>query len=323
MTFTFHQLRIFLKVVEHQSVTKAAEELHLTQPGVSIQLKNFQSQFEIPLTQIIARRLSVTDFGYEIGKSAQLILDGAEKIEEISLAFKGLLAGRLKISIVSTAKYVMPFFLANFLSTYPQVKLHMDVTNKVKVVKSVANDEVDFSLVSILPEGIDIASMPLLANELYLVGNNQASFDDKRNSLNILEKLPLIFREQGSGTRLTMERFIREHGLKVTRHMELTSNEAVKQAVIAGLGYSILPLIGIRQELMSGTLHIIPVKYFPIRSTWHLIWPSKKKHSPAAKRFLEYVEAEKEQIIAEKFSWYAEYGAQHISRFTSSNKKVN
>lgn len=323
MNFTFHQLRIFLKIVEHQSVTKAAEDLHLTQPGVSIQLKNFQSQFEIPLTQILSRRLSVTDFGYEIAKSAQLILDGADKIEEISLAFKGLLAGRLKISIVSTAKYVMPFFLADFLSLYPQVKLQMDVTNKAKVVKSVAKDEVDFSLVSILPEGIEIGNLPLLANELFLVGNNKTTFGEKRNSLKILEKLPLIFREQGSGTRLTMERFIAEHDLTVTRHLELTSNEAVKQAVIAGLGYSILPLIGIREELMSGTLHIIPVKHFPIRSTWHLIWPSKKKHSPAAARFLEFVEAKKESIISEKFSWYAEFGAKHISRFSASKVKVS
>jgi len=322
MTFTFHQLRIFLKVVEHQSVTKAAEELHLTQPGVSIQLKNFQSQFEIPLTQILSRRLYVTDFGHEIAKSAKLILEGADKIEEISLAFKGLLAGRLKVSIVSTAKYVMPFFLADFLSAYPQVKLQMDVTNKAKVVKSVVNNEVDFSLVSILPEGINVGSMQLLANELYLVGNNAEGFSAKRNSLKMLEKLPLIFREEGSGTRRTMEHFIDEHNLKIDRHLELTSNEAVKQAVIAGLGYSILPLIGIREEIISGTLQIIPVRHFPIRSTWHLIWPLKKNHSPAATKFLEYVAAEKERIIAEKFNWYADFAKQHTANYVASRDEV-
>jgi len=323
MNFTFHQLRIFLKVVEHQSVTKAAEELHLTQPGVSIQLKNFQSQFEIPLTQILSRRLFVTDFGRAIASSAQLILDGAEEIEEISLAYKGLLAGRLKISIVSTAKYVMPFFLTNFLTQHPQVKLQMDVTNKAKVVKSVANNEVDFSLVSILPDGLDIGSMPLMANELYLVGNNADAISEKANSLKLLEKLPIIFREEGSGTRLTMERFIDKHELKVKRHLELTSNEAVKQAVIAGLGYSILPLIGIKEEIISGALKIIPVRHFPIRSTWHLIWPKQKKHSPAAKEFLQYVENEKVKVISSHFNWYADFAKEHVSLFEQVNNKVH
>ncbi len=322
MNFTFNQLRIFIQVVEHQSVTKAAEALHLTQPAVSIQLKNFQSQFEIPLTQILSRRLTVTDFGYQIAKSAKTILEGAEKIEEISLAFEGLLAGQLKISIVSTAKYVMPFFLAEFLSQHPQVKLLMDVTNKEKVVKSVANNEIDFSLVSILPEGIEIGNLPLMANELYLVGNPARAFSTKPNRLKLLEELPIIFREQGSGTRFTMERFIDEHGLDVKRHLELTSNEAVKQAVIAGLGYSILPLIGIKEELMSGTLQIIPVRHFPIRSTWQLIWPEKKIKSPAALAFLAYVEAEKHNIISSRFNWYADFTAHHDSRLSSSEVKT-
>jgi DNA-binding transcriptional LysR family regulator len=318
MNFTFHQLRIFLKVIEHQSVTKAAEELHLTQPGVSIQLKNFQSQFEIPLTQILSRRLIVTDFGHKIAESARLILEGADKIEEISMAFQGLLAGSLKVSIVSTGKYVMPFFLTGFLRQHPQVKLQMDVTNKAKVVQSVANNEVDFSLVSILPEELSTGSLSLMPNELYLVGNKDETFGEKKNPLSILEKLPLIFREQGSGTRLTMERFFSEHNLEVDTYLELTSNEAVKQAVIAGLGYSVLPLIGIREELMSGTLQIIPVRHFPIRSTWQLIWPEKKVKSPAAEKFLEYVETEKQRIISSRFNWYADFAAQHSSRFAAS-----
>ena len=322
MNFTFHQLRIFLKVVEHQSVTKAAEELHLTQPGVSIQLKKFQSQFEIPLTEILSRRLIVTDFGHKIAESAKSILKGADKIEEISMAYQGLLAGGLNISIVSTGIYVMPFFLSDFLRKHPQVKLQMDVTNKVKVVQSVVNNEVDFSLVSILPEELSTGSLSLMPNELYLVGNIDETLNAKKNPLRILEKIPLIFREQGSGTRLTMERFFSEHDLQVKTYLELTSNEAVKQAVIAGLGYSILPLIGIREELMSGTLQIIPVRHFPIRSTWQLIWPEKKLKSPAAEAFLNYVETEKQSIISSRFNWYADFAVQHSSRFDASKPKT-
>lgn len=285
----------------------------MTQPGVSIQLRNFQSQFEIPLTQILSRRLVVTDFGSVIAKSAQGILDRAEAIEEISLSYKGVLAGRLKVSIVSTANYVMPFLLSDFLVQNPNVKLQMDVTNKAKVTESIAKSEVDFSLVSILPEGLDVASLPLMANELYLVGSSTQAISKKSTSVKLLEQLPIIFREQGSGTRLTMERFIDEHGLKVKRYLELTSNEAVKQAVKAGLGYSILPLMGIRQELTNGALRIIPLKHFPIRSTWHLIWPRKKKLSPAAARFLDYIEAEKDQIISSKFKWYSDFEAYQVT----------
>ncbi|MBA4302249.1 DNA-binding transcriptional regulator, LysR family [Algoriphagus alkaliphilus] len=307
MNYTINQLRIFLKITQTQSVTKASEELHLTQPAVSIQLKNFQDQFEIPLTEIIGRKIFITDFGKEIAVTAENILNQIYEINYKTLAHKGLLTGRLKISVVSTGKYVMPYFLSDFLREHEGIELVMDVTNKSKVIRSLEKNEVDFSLVSVLPENLQIEKTELMQNKLYLISNTNQQFNDKIYDKSILEELPLIYREPGSGTRQTMEIFIRENKLPVKKKMELTSNEAVKQSVIAGLGCSIMPLIGIKNELQNGQLQIIPVKEFPIKSVWNLIWLKGKNHSPVALAFLDYLKNEKENIIKAKFDWFERY----------------
>ncbi len=300
MHYTLHQLQIFLAVTRTKSVTKAAEELFLTQPAVSIQLKNFQDQFDIPLTEVVGRQLYVTDFGKEIANAAENILNEVHAINFKAQAFKGKLSGRLKISIVSTGKYVMPYFLSDFMKIHSDVELMIDVTNKQKVVESLENNEVDFSLVSVLPEKLQVEKIELIQNKLYLIGNNEMKFKQKEYDKSIFETLPLIYREKGSGTRQTMEKFLEKNKIQPTKKMELATNEAVKQAVIAGLGYSIMPIIGIKEELMNKHLQIIPVKNFPINSHWHLIWLKGKKLSPIAEAYLQFIKKEKTHII-EKF----------------------
>jgi len=213
----------------------------------------------------------------------------------------------MKISVVSTGKYVMPYFLSDFLKIHEGVDLMMDVTNKSKVLESLENNTVDFALVSILPNNLNIEKIDLLQNKLYLVGNMELKFPKQLSTKKMFEKLPLIFREMGSGTRQTMERFIEQSHISPHKKMELTSNEAVKQAVIAGLGYSIMPLIGIRNELSSGELKIIPVKGLPIKTTWSLIWVKGKKHSPACIALLNYLKSERIKIVQEKFNWNEQY----------------
>ncbi|MBQ4820817.1 LysR substrate-binding domain-containing protein [Aquimarina sp. MMG016] len=301
MHYTLHQLQIFLKITEKESITKASEELYLTQPAVSIQLKKFQDQFPIPLTEVIGRKLYITDFGKEIAAAAEKILEEVEEINYKTMSYSGQLTGKLKISIVSTGKYVMPYFLSDFINQHEGIDLVLDVTNKAQVIESLKRNTVDFSLVSVLPDHLQIDKIQLMENQLYLVGNTEQKFDKKMYSTSILAELPLIYREQGSGTRHTMERFIQKNDLKVRKNMELTSNEAVKQAVLAGLGYSIMPLIGIRNELKTGRLQIIPVKGFPIKSNWHLIWLKNKKFSLVADAFLKYLESEKDTVIKQKF----------------------
>ncbi|MEZ5018114.1 MAG: LysR family transcriptional regulator [Flavipsychrobacter sp.] len=307
MNYTLNQLQIFLKIAQTQSVTKAAAELHLTQPAVSIQLKKFQDQFDIPLIENIGRNIYVTDFGIEIADAAEKILEQVYDINYKMHAFRGQLVGKLKISVVSTGKYVMPYFLTDFMKLNDGVDLTLDVTNKSKVIESLDNNEVDFALVSVLPKKLKVEKVDLIANKLYLVGNANNKLKRRVYDAELLKELPLIFREKGSGTRDTMSGFFKEKKMSVLKKMELTSNEAVKQAVVAGLGYSVMPLIGIKNELHNKQLSIIPVKGLPIQTTWSLIWLKDKEHTNVAASFLSFIKEKKEGIIHDHFKWYEEY----------------
>ena len=307
MNYTLHQLQIFLKITETNSITKAAEELHLTQPAVSIQLKNFQDQFDIPLTEVVGRQLYVTDFGHEIATIAQRITNEVQEIQNKTLAFKGQLTGRLTLSVVSTGKYIIPYFLSDFLKTNPGVDLTLDVTNKVKVLKSLEKNEVDFSLVSILPENFSINNEELMDNKLFLITNKDFKITQKIYQPKFLNELNIIYRENGSGTRWKMERFFETYNLKIINKLELTSNEAVKQAVLAGLGVSIMPLIGLKNELLNNDLQIIPLKGLPLKTNWNLIWHKQKSLSPVAKAYLDFIRENKTQITDTNFKWYEKY----------------
>ena len=307
MNYTLHQLQIFQKIVQLRSITKASEELNLTQPAVSIQLKNFQDQFPIPLTEVTGRQLYVTDFGQEIAKAADKILKEVYAINYKTKAFQGKLSGRLKIASASTGKYVMPYFLSSFISENPEVELAINVTNKSKVVSSLEKNEVDFALVSVMPKKLKLNSVTLMPNSLYLLGSRDFNISKRTKKRDLFEKMPLIYREQGSATRMAMESFIARRRYSVQKKIELMSNEAVKQAVLAGLGFSIMPLIGIKNELKNNDLQIIPVKGLPMHTNWYLVWLKSKKLSPVALAYLEYIKEHKEELIAKSFSWVKDY----------------
>lgn len=307
MNYTLHQLSIFLKIVETKNITKAAEELNLTQPAVSIQLRNFQEQFEIPLTEIIGKQVFITDFGNEIAFIAKEIFEKTDEIKNKTNSYKGLITGKLKIASVSTGKYVIPYFLSNFVNKNSGIELILDVTNKSKVIESVEKNEVDFGFVSIIPEKLSVFNEELLLNKIFLVCNAKMYDALKKIKLKDLENLPIIFREEGSGTRFKMERFFEQYKMKINKRLELTSNEAVKQAVIAGLGISIMPLIGIKNEIINGDLKIIPLKELPLTTNWNLIWNSHKSLSPVAKAFHDYIKNNKTNLIQSQFNWYYEY----------------
>lgn len=295
MNFTLHQLNIFLEIAKHQNITKAAEEMFMTQPALSIQLKNFQSHFEIPLTEKIGKKLFLTDFGKSIAVIAENILKEADGLKYKTQEYQGLLTGKLKISSASTGKYVAPYFLSAFIHKYPGIDLKLDVSNKATVMQNLINNEVDFALVSVLPEDVEVHEEKLLENKLYLVSSTEK----------INKKLPLIFREEGSATRGEMNKYFQKQGER--KSIELTSNEAVKQAVIANLGYSIIPLIGTKNELFSEELYLIQSKGLPIITHWRLIWLKSKTLSPIASAYLDFVKKEKENIVKENFDWYANY----------------
>lgn len=299
MKYTLNQLEVFLHVVKKESITKASESLFMTQPAVSIQLKNFQDQFDIPLVEIIKRRVHVTEFGHEIAALAEQILNDVATMEYKKAAYKGLTTGKLKIASASTGKYLLPYLLTTYTKQYPSVHLSLDVTNKEQVVKSLLLNQIDFALVSVKPtEMEDLEEELLLENKLYLI-------QGKEESKTKVDQW--IFREVGSATRMAMERYLKEQNIQPENKIELTSNEAVKQAVIAGLGKSIMPLIGLKNELMNGELKIIKTKGLPITTYWRLLWLKDKMLSPAASAFLDNVRKNKKLMMEARFSWYLKF----------------
>jgi DNA-binding transcriptional LysR family regulator len=308
MNFTLHQLKVFSVIVEKKSITKAAEELNMTQPAASIQLKNFQDQFDIPLTEVIGRQLYVTNFGMEIYETAESILNEVSAIAYKTESFKGLLSGKLRISVVSTGNYVMPYFLNGFLKLHPQIDLVLDVSNKTNVIKDLEQNEVDFSLVTVSPKHLDVNEEPIMNNKLHLVAATSNSLNIKKiEDKSLFNRIPLIYREEGSGTRFTMQQFFAEEHIKPKIKLELTTNEAIKQAVVADIGMSIVSLLSIKNELSQNELKIIPVKGLPLESQWKLIWLRKKNLSPVALAFLDYVKKEKEKVYNEFFNWVEAY----------------
>ncbi len=300
MHYTLHQLKVFVKVCELKSITKAADELHLTQPAVSIQLKKLQEQFDIPLTEVIGRQLYVTEFGEQIFTLSETLLEGAERINDTANLYKGLFTGRIKISSVSTGKYVIPYFLTRFAREHPSIDLAIDVTNKNLVVESLTRNDTDFALVSVLPE-LALDRIELMDNVLHLVSGEEY-FDKTENmTLKKLAELPLIFREQGSATRKAMEGFLNTHKIRPKRALELTSNEAVKQAVMAGLGLSIMPLLGLSHELQLKSMKTVQLKGLPIKTNWNLVWASGKNLTPACQALVEHIRVHKEEIIKTHF----------------------
>ncbi len=303
MNYTLNQLRIFAMIAEKQSITKAAEALYLTQPAVSIQLKKFQDQFEVPLTQVVGKKIFITEFGHEIALAAQKILAEVYEIRHKAQAFKGLLTGKLSVAVVSTGANVLPYFLSGFLHQNPGVELRVDVSNKQKVVQAIVDHDVDCALISILPEAVELDAIELMENRLYLVGRAGDRLKVAQQSKDVISTLPLITREQGSGTRHMIEKYMEQNGLKAQQTLELTYGEAVKHAVLSGMGYAVLPLVTIKNELQNGSLEIIHLDGFPMRSIWSLVKPQSATSAPVVEAFWEYVGNQKGKIISEHFAW--------------------
>ena len=303
MNYTLHQLKVFVEIVTKESITKAAGVLSLTQPAVSIQLKKFQDQFPLPLTEVVGRRLYITDFGREIAAIAQKILDEVATIDHKTKIYQGKLAGKLRISCASTGKYIMPYYISNFVNQHSGIDFSIDITNKQNVVKDLEQNKIDFALVSVLPKHLTLEAIPLLKNSLHLVGGAYRETNRRSKTSEIFQNEALLYREKGSATRNAMEAFIDGRNISVTKKIELTSNEAIKQAVIAGLGYSIMPMIGIKNSVDKNAIKVIDYPGLPIHTQWNIVWLKSKTLSPVANAFIAYLKLEKDAIKKKHFDW--------------------
>lgn len=296
MNHTFRQLEVYHAVGSLLSFTKAAAKLYLTQPAVSIQFKTFAQQFDFPLIEYRSKQLVLTELGTEVFQRVTQILDYTAALNTLNTSLKDKLTGTLTLSVVSTGKYIMPYLVKTFIDAHPDVDLVMDVDNRLKVIESLEKNSVDFSLVSILPKNLPVETLELIGNELYLMGSPmQKKLWEQQN----MGQMTYLFRERGSSTRSHMEKFLSMIRVKPNKKVELTSNETIKQSVIAGLGISVMPVIGIKRELNEGTVVIIPHPKLPIKTNWNLIWRQQKELSPVASAFLKHLEDHKESILKE------------------------
>ena len=296
MNYTFRQLEVYHAVGSLLSFTKAAAKLYLTQPAVSIQFKTFAQQFDFPLIEYRSKQMVLTELGTEVFQRITQILDYTAALNTLNTSLKDKLTGTLTLSVVSTGKYIMPYLVKTFIDAHPDVDLVMDVDKRLKVIESLEKNSVDFSLVSVLPKNLPVETLELIGNELYLMGSPmQKKLWEQQN----MGQMTYLFRERGSSTRSHMEKFLSMIRVKPNKKVELTSNETIKQSVIAGLGISVMPVIGIKRELNEGTVVIIPHPKLPIKTNWNLIWRQQKELSPVASAFLKHLEDHKESILKE------------------------
>ncbi|HHC72710.1 MAG TPA: LysR family transcriptional regulator [Thiotrichales bacterium] len=300
MHLTLQQLRLFEAVVRHGSFTRTAEEMHLTQPAVSIQIKRLEEQMGTPLLEQVGKKIFPTAAGRVVHAAAGDILSRLEALEGEMEILKGEVRGPLQLSVVTTGKYFMPHLLGHFLQLYPDVEPRLKFTNRARVVERLLANEDDFVVMGQIPEDDErLVSYPFLENILGFVATPDHPLAGRRNiSLEEAVAQRFIVREPGSGTRLVLERLLRKAGLEVEPYMELGSSEAIKQAVLAGLGIAVLSLHSLRLEQATGKLVVLDVEGFPVRRRWYAVHLKGKRLSLAARTFLEFILAESHQVLS-------------------------
>lgn len=287
MRFSLRQLHIFEAVARHLSYTRAAEELHLTQPAVFTQVRQLEDGVGLPLLERIGKQLHLTAAGREVLAACRETRDALERLEMRLADMQGLKRGRLRVAIVTTAKYLVPRLLGEFCARYPGIEAALTVTNREKLLARLAANEDDLVVLGMPPENLDVVALPIADNPLAVIARSDHPLAGKKAiPLERLAQEPFILREPGSGTRLAVERHFAQHGLALRVRMELGSNEAIKQAIAGGLGISVLSTHTLALEGDGGLLQPLDVKGFPLLRKWYVAYPSGKHLSSVAEAFL-------------------------------------
>lgn len=300
MHLTLRQLKIFEAVARHLSFSRAADELHLTQPAVSMQVRSLEEAAGLPLTEQVGKKIFLTEAGGELARHARVVAQQLREAEEALAAMKGLRGGLLNIAAVSTAKYFVPRLLAAFRDNHPEVELRLGVNNREAIVQQLADNEIDLAIMGRPPQEIETVSEPFADNPLvFIAAPDHPLARLKRIEPQRLAKEIFLLREPGSGTRAAMERFLSEHGVVPQRSVEMTSNETIKQAVMAGMGLSFLSLHTVGLELAAGKLVRLDVKGTPVTRDWHVVSRQGKRLSPLAEAFRSFLTADGAALIEE------------------------
>ncbi len=294
---TLHQLKVFEATARHGSFTRAAEELFLTQPTVSMQVKQLTKTIGLPLFEQVGKRLFLTDAGRELFSTCQEIFGKLEQLEMSIADLKGMKQGRLRLAVITTAKYFLPRLLGPFCQKYPGVDISLTVTNHERVIERLGNNQDDLYVMSQLPENLDIVAHPFLDNPLVVIGPKTHPLAKESNiPLKRLAEETFIMREPGSGTRRAFQKLLDEHDLSVRVRLELGSNEAIKQAIAGGLGLAVLSSHTIAHDGSMGELMAFDVEGFPIPRKWYVVHLSGKQLSVVASTFLDYLQVAAAQM---------------------------
>ncbi|MBI2314294.1 MAG: LysR family transcriptional regulator [Betaproteobacteria bacterium] len=287
---TLRQLRVFESVARHLSFSRAAEELYLSQPAVSMQIKQLEENVGLPLFEQLGKRIYLTEGGRELFHYSRAISQQLADMEAAIGQLKGLEKGKLAISVVSTANYFAPPLLAKFCEKHKEIAVSLNVGNREAVLKALAENETDLAVMGQPPEGMDIVAQTFMENPLVVIASPAHPLcKEKKISLKRLAEEVFVVREQGSGTRGSAERFFAAHGIDYKPGMEMGTNEAVKQAVQAGMGLGIISQQTIELELETGRLRVLPVEGFPILRHWYIVHRTQKRLSTAAQAFRDYL----------------------------------
>ncbi|MGP1387133.1 MAG: LysR substrate-binding domain-containing protein [Thainema sp.] len=297
---TLHQLRVFEATARHGSFTRAAEELYLTQPTVSIQVKQLTKAIGLPLFEQIGKRLYLTEAGQALLETSQEIFSRLEQFDMSVANLKGMKQGRLSLAVITTAKYFVPRLLGPFCERYPGIDVALQVTNHEVIQERMANNEDDLYIVSQPPEHLDLDSHPFLENPLVVLARKNHPLAESTNiPIEKLDGEAFIMREPGSGTRKAVQQLFEKYNIEVKVRLELGSNEAIKQAIAGGLGISVLSRHTLISEGIGGELTILDVDHFPIQRQWYVAHLAGKQLSIVAETFLDYLLKESKTIANE------------------------
>jgi len=290
MHLTLRQLAIFAAAARHESLTRAAQDLHLSQPAVSMQIKQMEEALGMPLFDRVGRRLQLTEAGRELARYARDITAKVQEIGQVMEEFRDLRSGSLRIAVATTVSYYATRAVAEFHKRYPGIRVSLDVTNRKALVSHLEHNDADIVLMGFPPRSKQLEAVPFMDNPLVVIASPTHPLA-RRQGIPLAEAAGenFLMRESGSGTRQAIERYLKSRGISLTRELFMSSNEAIKQAVEAGLGLAIVSRHTIGLELKAGRLVELPVQGFPLVRQWFLVRPLQKRFSAAAQAFRDFV----------------------------------
>ena len=299
MNLSFRQLQIFEAVARRLSYTRAAEELHLSQPAVSMQVRQLEDEIGLPLFERLGKRVTLTEMGREVYQCSRSVNATLLDLEEVVAALKGVDRGQLSIAVASTVNYFAPRMLARFHQRFPGIDLRLDIANREQLMRLLEANSVDLVLMGQPPEGVELDAEVFLENPLVIIAPpDHPLAAAKQIPLTALTDEALLMREPGSGTRQALERHFTEQGLRVRQGTQITRNEAIKQGVRSGLGLSIVSLHTIELEIETGRLVVLDVEGFPLLRHWYVVYRRGKRLSPSARAFHDMLLAEAQSLAS-------------------------